>query len=123
MRKALFLLLGLLCLNCGAAPKPVFDPNEVVPMQIRFQPTQFAQVLSTIRVYCRLPSNVGEGNFIFSIPMMFTEQGPIDRLEHERIIHVPCQSFTVICGYVENHKKPVYITRDVIPTGECDGTR
>lgn len=121
------LILGILTISlwgCGAAVTPVpFVEPAPVPLTIYTTPA-IVMSNSEIRVTCKLPRDVGEGEYVFGIVDMFKSMGPIDKLQYSRELVAPCEPFRIYCAYAE-HKadggldKPVSITQDITPVGEC----
>ncbi len=122
MLRHLPFLAILLCVGCGAAKPKTFVPPPPTPLSIRTTPA-FMQVRMDVNVYCQLPTDVGEGEYIFGIVNHFQSMGPIDRIQFHRVFRVPCnEKVVVFCGYKEHGKEPKMITRDYEPIGECDAS-
>lgn len=118
MRQTALLLLVLLT-GCASAPT-TFVPPPPLPLRIDMIP-QVAAAYVDHRVYCRLPADVGDGQFVFGITGMFHSEGPIDRIVYDRMIRMPCEEepLTVYCGYKEHGKPLKQVRMDIHPVGEC----
>lgn len=112
------MISALVLSACGAGSKSIFVPPPPPELSIRMFP-QIAMVQSPIRIICQLPSNAGEGIYLFGAVDRFASGGPIDRLQISREMLAPCEPFTVYCGYEEHGKKAKMTSQTFTPVGEC----
>lgn len=121
MRNTLVILLMLLGLeSCSPTNSlPVVVPITDMPLSISLNP-RLLVAEHEARISCRLPTNVGEGQFVFGITGLFHSEGPIDKRVYDRMIMAPCAPVHIYCGYKE-HGQPEakMITQDVEPVGDC----
>lgn len=108
--------------NCSPTNRlPVVVPQVVstdMPLAINLTPG-IPVVEHDLRITCRLPTGVGDGQFVFGVSDMFSSEGPIDKRIYTRMIVMPCQPIHVYCGYKEYGKELKIIVQDFEPVGDC----
>lgn len=125
MRLASLLLTILLMVGCGAEVKKptAFIPPPPLPLSVYLYP-RIAVAGSQVWVKCQLPSNVGDGAYAFGVSGVFHSEGEIDKIQHERLINVPCYNLVAYCAYQEyipgKGLGPLKKTQITIePAGDC----
>lgn len=125
LRNVLVILLTLSS-SFGCSPinsLPVVVPTTDIitdmPLSISLNP-RLLVAEHEARISCRLPTNVGDGQFIFGITGMFHSEGPIDKRVYDRMIMAPCVPVHIYCGYKEHDQAEIkMIAQDVEPVGDC----
>ena len=114
-------LLGvILLLSCTSTVRTVHD-NTILPTPLAIHMNPAVQVAGVeTRVTCQLPTDLGEseGTYHFAVVPLFSDQGPIDRLQISRLMIMPCEPIRIVCGYTLHGQQEKFIVQDSQPANE-----